>query len=170
VQVSASKLIVNSGEEVILNGKGASIFVWSSDDGVVNNVAGPQLIVKPAKTTTYTATGSGLPLCNETATTTIYVYENIVGVEEEIFKEGVGLYPNPGTGKLNVVLENSYIGKVSIQLLSITGSSVTTPINVWKYNSKLDVEVDNALHLQSGVYLVKIKLGEKVVTKKWLKY
>jgi PKD repeat protein len=170
VQVSASKLIVNPGEEVILNGKGASIFVWSSDDGVVNNVAGPQLIVKPTKTTTYTATGSGLPLCNETATTTIYVYENIVGVEEEIFKEGVGLYPNPGTGKLNVVLENSYRGKVSIQLLSITGSSVITPVSVWKYSNKLDVEVDNTLPLQAGAYLVKIKIGEKIVTKKWLKY
>jgi hypothetical protein len=110
-----------------------------------------------------------LPLCNGTATATIYVYENVVGVEEE-FRKGVSLYPNPGTGKLNVLLENSYTGKVSIQLLSITGVAAATPIDVWKYNSNLDVEVDNALRLQSGVYLVKIKLGEKVVTKKWLKY
>ncbi len=170
VQVSASKLIVNPGEEVILNGKGASIFVWNSNDGAINNVAGPQLIVKPVKTTTYTTTGSGLPLCNETATTTIYVYENIVGIEEESFKEGIDLYPNPGAGKLNVVLENSYTGKVSIQLFSITGHSVAAPVSVWKYNSKLDVEVDSGPHLQAGVYLVKIKLGEKVVTKKWLTY
>lgn len=170
VQVSSSKLIVIPGEEVTLNGKGASIFVWNSNDGVINNVAGPQLIVKPTQTTTYTTTGSGLPLCNEMATTTIYVRGSVVGVENEILVEGISLYPNPGTGKLNVVLENSYTGKVSIQLLSITGSSVVTPISVWKNNSSLDVEVDNALHLQAGVYLVKVKLGEKVVTKKWIKY
>lgn len=170
VQVSASKLIINPGEEVILNGKGASIFIWNSNDGVVNSVAGPQLIVKPTKTTTYTTTGSGLPLCNEAASTTIYVYDNVVGVEDENFKEGISLYPNPGTGKLNLVLENSYAGKVSIQLFSITGSSVITPVSVWKYNNKLDVEVDNTYHLQAGIYLVKIKLGEKIVTKKWLKY
>jgi hypothetical protein len=71
---------------------------------------------------------------------------------------------------LNVVLENSYRGKVSIQLLSITGSSVITPVSVWKYSNKLDVEVDNTLPLQAGAYLVKIKIGEKIVTKKWLKY
>jgi hypothetical protein len=170
VQVSSSKLIVNPGEEVVLNGKGASIFIWNSDDGKINNVAGPQIIVTPTKTTTYTTTGSGLALCNETATTTIYVRENIVGIEEESLAEGISLYPNPGTSKLNVVLENSYTGSVSIQLHSVVGSLVTAPVVVWKQNKKIEVEIDNAFQLPSGVYLVKMKLGEKVITRKWLKH
>ncbi|MDZ7647606.1 MAG: hypothetical protein U5K54_10770 [Cytophagales bacterium] len=89
MQVSASKLLVYPGEEVILNGKGAGISVWNSDDGVVNNFAGPQLVVKPTKTTTYTTTGSGLPLCNTEAKTTIYIRDNVVGVKNEYRAEDI---------------------------------------------------------------------------------
>ena len=82
VQVSASNTIVYPGQEVILNGRGASIFVWNADDGSVTGSTGPQLIVNPNETTTYTTTGSGLELCNNKANTTIYVSNQITGTEE----------------------------------------------------------------------------------------
>ena len=82
VQVSASKLLVSPGEEVILNARGASIFVWNADDGSVQNYAGPQLIVHPSQTTTYTIAGSGLALCNNSATTTIYATGTITRIPE----------------------------------------------------------------------------------------
>ncbi len=96
VQLSASKLIVYPGEEVVLNGQGASIFVWDADDGSVQDFTGPQLVVNPTEQTTYTIVGSGLDLCNATASTTIYIRESVVGIEETSISGEVSLYPNPG--------------------------------------------------------------------------
>ena len=59
VQVAASKQLIYPGEQVLLNGLGASIFVWDADDGSVTDFAGPQLAVNPTKQTTYTTTRLG---------------------------------------------------------------------------------------------------------------
>ena len=168
VQVSASKLLVYPGEEVILNGRGASIFVWNSDDGTVNNVAGPQLVVKPTKTTAYTTTGSGLPLCNASANTIIYIRDNVVGVEKESLENSVQLYPNPGTGKLNLTLENDYRGEVGVRLQSMLGTTVLPNALYQKAEQQYNVTLD-ATHLPSGIYLVQIRMGDNIVIKKWLK-
>jgi len=168
VQVSASKLLVYPGEEVILNGRGASIFVWNSDDGVVKNVAGPQLVVKPMKTTTYTTTGSGLPLCNAVANTIIYVRDNVVGVEGDNWGESIQLYPNPGSGTLNLTLENAYRGDLSVRMQSIVGTIVIPVTQYQKYDAQYSISLD-ASQLPQGLYLVQVSMGDKVVVKKWLK-
>jgi hypothetical protein len=168
VQVSASKLLVYPGEEVTLNGRGASIFVWNSDDGSVNNVAGPQLVVKPTKTTTYTTTGSGLPLCNAIANTIIYVRENVVGIEREYLESGVQLYPNPGSGKLNLIIENEYQGEVSVRMQSILGTTVLPNSEFLKFEQRHSITFD-ATHLSQGVYLLQIRMGNTIIVKKWLK-
>lgn len=168
VQVSASKLLVYPGEEVTLNGRGASIFVWNSDDGSVNNVAGPQLVVKPTKTTTYTTTGSGLPLCNAIANTIIYVRENVVGIEREYSEGNVQLYPNPGSGKLNLIIENEYRGEVSVRMQSILGTTVLPNCEFQKSEQRHSITLD-ATHLPQGVYLLQIRMGDNKIVKKWLK-
>lgn len=168
VQVSASKLLVYPGEEVTLNGRGASIFVWNSDDGSVNNVAGPQLVVKPTKTTTYTTTGSGLPLCNAIANTIIYVRENVVGIEREYLESGVQLYPNPGSGKLNLIIENEYQGQVSVRMQSILGTTVLPNSEFLKFEQRHSITFD-ATHLSQGVYLLQIRMGNTIIVKKWMK-
>ncbi|MBL7877793.1 MAG: T9SS type A sorting domain-containing protein [Cyclobacteriaceae bacterium] len=168
VQVSASKLLVYPGEEVILNGKGASIFVWNSDDGVVNNFAGPQLVAKPTKTTTYTTTGSGLPLCNTEAKTTIYVRDNVVGVKSEYRAEDIQVYPNPGTGKLNVTLENSYRGEVSVKVVSIWGKDAL-PITRFQKTSTQSQITLNSEGVPQGMYIIQVAMGDTLIIKKWVK-
>ncbi|MEK6783252.1 MAG: M43 family zinc metalloprotease [Bacteroidota bacterium] len=169
VQISASKLLVYPGEEVALNGRGASIFVWNAEDGTVTNYAGPQLIAHPTLTTTYTAAGSGLDLCNKTANTTIYVRDEITGIDEGSSYSGINLYPNPGSNNLNIVIENNVLGPINIQILSIIGSEVIDPIVEQKSETRISRTIDTT-DLRPGLYLIVVKQGGQPVVKKWVKY
>ncbi len=168
VQVASSKLLIYPGEEVILNGQGASIFVWDSDDGAINDFAGPQLIVNPTKQTTYTTFGSGLELCNTTASTTIYIRDVIVGIESPTSPAGISLYPNPGSSMLSVTIENDYIGDVRVGLQSSLGLSVTDAVLVKKVEKTAQATFETK-SLQPGVYLVVISMGKSKAIKKWIK-
>ena len=168
VQVSATKQLIYPGEEVRLNGQGASIFVWNSDDGTVNNVAGPQLIVNPTKQTTYITTGSGLDLCNTTTSTTIYIREVIVGVETPPIMAGISVYPNPGSSSMLVTVDNDYAGDVTIGMQSALGFAVNEPILIRKENRMVQASFETAA-LQPGVYLVVISMGKSTTIKKWIK-
>ena len=168
VQVSASQTLVFPGEEVILNGQGASIFIWESDDGTINDFAGPQLVVNPSKQTTYTTVGSGLDLCNNTAYTTIYIRDDVVGVEENPLSEGTHVYPNPGASSLNVSVENNYRGDVLIKLHSAMGIDAIAPVLKTKGEDKFSTQIETSA-LKSGVYMVIVKMGKTVTIKKWAK-
>jgi PKD repeat protein len=168
VQISSSKLLVYPGEEVVLNGRGASIFVWSAADGSVNNFAGPQLIARPITTTTYSANGSGLELCNKAANTTIYVRGEVTAVEASSFATDIHLYPNPGTNKLSVAIESKWRGVVTIQLLSMMGSEATPLVELQKSETSLTKTLDTS-ELSNGLYLVAIKQDGRTIVKKWVK-
>ncbi|MEJ1240181.1 M43 family zinc metalloprotease [Chryseolinea sp. T2] len=169
VQVSASKVLVYPGEQVVLNGQGASIFVWNADDGSVNNHTGPQLIVNPQEEVTYTTTGSGLDLCNNTATTTIYIRQDVVAVEETDPDNGVSLYPNPGTKPPHVQINNDYVGEVSVWLNDVTGHALGT-LTATKDFPSLAIDLPSeASAARSGVYYVVVEMGKTRVVRKWIK-
>ncbi len=167
VQVSSSALLINPGQQVVLNGRGASIFVWNADNGSVVNYTGPQLIVNPVQTTTYITTGSGLDLCNETASTTVFVSGDVVGVEEEPNDAQLSIYPNPGK-ELTIIIENKRIGPVKITLQSMTGQTHHTG-DIQKTNSVLQHSVDVS-RLPAGMYLISIDQVGSVIHRKWIKY
>jgi PKD repeat protein len=167
VQVSASKLLVYPGEEVVLNGRGASIFVWDSSDGAVQSVAGPQIIVKPTATTTYTTTGSGLDLCNGTATTTIYLRENFVGTEADEILAGLSIYPNPASTDVNVIIENEYRGALEIGIENMVGQHLST-----MHDMKTDTKYASTLEtnrLEAGLYFIRVTMAGKTKIIKWTK-
>ncbi len=168
VQVASSKQFINPGEEVILNAQGASIFIWNSvQDNTVTDVAGPQLIVNPIKTTTYKTSGSGLELCNNSAETTIYVREGeITGIEDQ-FTMNVTLFPNPGNNSLNVAFANAYRGPVHIELRSLLNQPIHS-IEASKTTERFDTKID-ASALPAGVYITSVKIGAKTVYGKWVK-
>jgi PKD repeat protein len=168
VQISASKPLVYPGEEVTLNGRGASIFVWGAADGSVRNFAGPQLIANPVATTTYTATGSGLELCNKTANTTIYVRGQITGAETIPVESGISIFPNPGTSSFNLIIENNFLGSARVQIFSAIGSEMNKRIVVQKSEMKVTQTIDTS-DLTPGIYLIKIQQNDGVVVKKWVK-
>jgi PKD repeat protein len=170
VQVSASKQLIYPREKVTLNGRGASIFVWNSDDGTISNIPGPQIEVTPTETTTYTTTGSGLDLCHTTATTTIYVrQEGIVGNEPDVTFASLSLYPNPGNDKLHIYFANGYRGDVELKLSSVLGSSVYYHESVEKNANEFGHAISTG-GLSPGLYILRVTLGDKVVNRKWVKH
>lgn len=167
VQVSTSVQLAYPGQEVILNGKGASIFIWNSDDGMVNNYTGPQLIVNPIETTTYITTGSGLDLCNSVASTTVYVSDNVTDAEVDLISKRLVISPNPGTTFFNVTFEDSYRGEVEITLFNPVG--VRQPLFIRKEKTEdLFDERINMGDISSGLYFIQVKIGETKVVKKWV--
>jgi PKD repeat protein len=167
VQVSSSKLYINPGEEVILNARGASIFVWKSGDNLVNNIAGPQIIVRPVVTTTYEISGSGLDLCNATAFTTIYVKEGPVTGVNEIITTPLTLFPNPGSNTLNISFESDYRGQVSVQMKSLLNQAVHSS-EMSKTSERFEASIDTSM-LSPGVYITSVKVGDKTIHGKWVK-
>jgi PKD repeat protein len=164
VQVSSSNTIIFPGQEVVLNGRGASIFVWNSDNGSVTNFTGPQLIVNPTESTTYTTLGSGLELCNSEASTTIYVSNQITGLEET---EDLRLSPNPGTHEVVVEYTAPYLGSIDITVYTTQGHMISgSRIN--KDSPTLIIRIDSD-SWPSGVYLVKVNMGNRPQFKKWIK-
>ena len=168
VQVSASKQLVYPGEEVVLNGQGASIFVWTAEDGSIQNFVGPQLVVNPSQQTTYTVVGSGLELCNTTTATTIYIRESVVGVEDTDPDQGITLFPNPGGNATTLTIDNDYTGKVEVVLKSSVGANVGSTVVIDKTGKTVNIPMETA-SLKPGVYVIKIGMGKKQVTRKWIK-
>ncbi len=169
VQVSASKLLVYPSEEVILNGRGASIFVWNSLDGAVNNYAGPQLIFNPVQTTTLLTVGSGLDLCLDSAYTTIYIRKNIVGVNEVVVDDAIEIFPNPGSDHFSVKILGKYRGSGSVEMVS---PLMTQPVNIIHFEKQTDdqyIMFDN-ISMSNGLYLLKIRIGNQTITRKWVKW
>ncbi len=168
VQISTSKQLIYPGEAVTLNGRGASILSWSTDDGEVQNYSGPQLIIHPTKTTIVTTNGSGLELCNKVATTTIYVRENVTGVDDHLLANSVMLYPNPGQEMLNIEVENTFRGEVSFQIRSVVGNEISSSVVLKKESDNLTHSF-NTTTLQPGIYFVQINMDGRSVIKKWIK-
>jgi PKD repeat protein len=168
VQVSASKLLISPGEEVQLNGRGASIFIWNSSDGTITDVAGPQIIVTPTSTTTYTTSGSGLPLCNDETVTTIYVRENVVESEGPLSLEKLSVYPNPSLEDIEISFENSFRGTVGVDIISMTGQSALKRMTALKGNQRFKQKVVTS-EIPAGFYLIRIKTDKAVSLIKWVK-
>ncbi len=167
VQVSSSKLFINPGEEVILNARGASIFIWSSADNVVKNVPGPQIIVRPVVTTTYETKGSGLDLCNPSAFTTIYVKEGPITGVNEVLTTPLSLFPNPGSNSLNISFESGYRGPIHVQMRTILNQSVHTS-QYAKNDERFETSVDTS-SLGPGVYITTVQIGGETINQKWVK-
>lgn len=166
VQVAASTQLAYPGQQVILNGRGASIFVWNSDDGVVSNFTGPQLIVNPKATTTYFTKGSGLELCTEEAGTTVYVSDNVTRAEQIPSGNGLTVYPNPGAQSLTFTLNNNYFGPIAISLIDVLGRNIIEE-TFTKDHAQFSAPIESE-SIQPGLYLVRLSYGNKTITQRWI--
>jgi PKD repeat protein len=168
VQMSASKTLIAPGEEVTFNGKGASIFSWNALDGSVQNAIGPQLVVRPDKTTTYEVTGSGLELCQKTARTTIFTREGTVtGLEPAPVIRELQLYPNPGSSELHLQLSNKFIGTIGVQIHSAIGHEVGKE-ELSKTTESFSAVI-NTTSLAQGIYFITVSAGTEKTVRKWIK-
>jgi PKD repeat protein len=167
VQLTASKQFILPGEPVTLNARGASIFSWTGQN--LSSTLGGQVIARPTQTTSYTVTGSGLDLCNATATARIYVQPGtITGVPTALPDEALTVSPNPSDGLTAVSFRNTSRGILTLSVRNVAGVEVLK-----QQYQKTDDGFEQTLDLRTmpgGLYLVEVRIGSQVVRKKVVKY
>jgi hypothetical protein len=165
VQVATSSIVVDAGQSVTLNARGASIFTWQSPNNDLNTTLGPQVIAQPTQTTTYTVTGGG-DLCNQAARVTVYV-RNPTALTPEVLDRQLTVYPNPGPGAFVLDVANNLTGAVEIGVYNVVGRQLSRMRDVKTgeaFRKTLNLSV-----LPGGVYFVEFTLGELKVRKKIVK-
>ncbi|WP_128544392.1 M43 family zinc metalloprotease [Larkinella soli] len=167
VQITVSSQFVAPGEPVTLNARGASLFSWAGEN--LSSTLGAQVTARPTQTTSYTVTGSGLDLCNTTATARIFVRPgSVTGVPQITADQALAVSPNPNFGQTTVTFRNSQRGTLTLSLRSAAGIEVLK-----QQYQKTEDAFERSLDLRTlpaGLYLVEVRIGEQVVRKKILKY
>ncbi|MCU0352263.1 MAG: M43 family zinc metalloprotease [Cytophagales bacterium] len=154
VQAGASEIFIDAGQPVTLRARGASLFEWSPTTNL-SATLGPQVVAFPTQTTTYTVTGSGLDLCNNRATVTVFV-RNVTATEPNPVEQALTLSPNPTDGLLRVTLSNGMRGTVNMVVYDALGRQVLT-----QRDRKTTDAFEDTLpteRLAAGVYIVEFEL------------
>lgn len=147
--ISGNQTLVCIGESVILQGNGASSYLWST------NETGSSIVVSPLVNTIYSLTGTNQNGCSRSATYTLEVSEctGVTSLEKEITYM---IYPNPTDGLLNV-LSSEPLTEASLILLNSSGQLV----------HKQDLDGSSAQvnfrNCSPGLYQLQIKRGGTTV-------
>jgi hypothetical protein len=166
VQVAVSEQFVDPGTAVTINARGASIFSWTGEN--LSSNLGPQIIVRPTQTSSYTVTGSATDLCTSTATARVFVRAGTVTGAEPTAGQELSITPNPSDGVATLSFRNKLRGQLNISVRTLTGVEI-----IRQQHQKTEDRFEQSLDLQrypTGVYLVEVRLGDEVFWKKIVKY
>ena len=135
---------------------------YSSSDTSIVTIVGNEVTIIGVGSVTITASQAGnsnyeaaTPVSQMLTITTLGINNNDLLLSE------IGVYPNPSTHFIIIDLKNSTTAKV--QVYDVIGKLI---LNVPAYNSNEKLDTSS---FKTGVYLVKIKVDNKVVTKRILK-
>jgi ubiquitin len=135
---------------------------YSSSDTSIATIVGNEVTIIGVGSVTITASQAGnsnyeaaTPVSQMLTITTLGINNNDLLLSE------IGVYPNPSTHFIIIDLKNSTTAKV--QVYDVIGKLI---LNVPAYNSNEKLDTSS---FKTGVYLVKIKVDNKVVTKRILK-
>ena len=78
-------------------------------------------------------------------------------------ESSLNFYPNPSKGFLNIEIKNNPSKNNSLFIYDITGKIVK---QLSFENNSTSLENINLKDLNTGVYFLKLKLGEKILSKK----
>jgi len=88
---------------------------------------------------------------------------SVLSIDEQIGFNSFRIYPNPNRGSFNVAIENPTSNTIDIMVFDINGRQVFSK----QFTLELPFNTPiNLGHVQSGLYLVKIKAGTKVLNQK----
>jgi len=94
--------------------------------------------------------------------------EGYIGLEEEFGEKSVNIYPNPNNGVFSLNVFSLTQDEINIAVTDLTGKVVYKDLmNCSSGENSKEIEVEN---LQSGLYLVSVRKGNEVVTKKLFIY
>ena len=131
---------------MLLKGHGADSYVWSTGD-TANCIA-----VCPENTITYSVTGFRGGCSGEASTT-------LLAIDEPLTAEEVMVYPNPAHNQVTITAQQIH----SISLVSILGQTLLQE-NVNANSTTLNLQT-----LPNGIYFIRIKTADSIVTKKLIK-
>lgn len=157
---------IQPGGFTILNGTGASSYVWIPTAGLSNpNIANP--IAQPLVTTIYSVVGTDVNGCTGENAMILYV-EGTVGLEGQLGEGGTvnPVFPNPASTAITFSAELEVRGELAIRLLDVNGKYVQ---NVYKQKAQsglFEYTWQRRASLGSGIYFAEWELnGRKFVQK-----
>ncbi|WP_298515187.1 S8 family serine peptidase [uncultured Kordia sp.] len=101
---------------------------------------------------------------NTTYIDNIRVITSILSVEENTLDRAISMYPNPAKSNVNVVINTSVGNTYEIELMNSLGQTITK-IEETRFNARATQNLDVSQY-GTGLYFVKVKVGNQSVTKK----
>lgn len=93
------------------------------------------------------------------------LYDNFLGVEENIIASKIKLFPNPATDRLSLMIDTS-ISSMSYELVDISGKKLITNSEQSVNNKRLDINISA---LNTGIYFLRVATNLGDTTIKFIK-
>ena len=90
--------------------------------------------------------------------------QSTLSVEENALERAIAMYPNPASSNVDIVINTSTGNTFEIELLNSIGQTITK-IEETRFNARAQQKLDVSQY-GTGLYFVKIKVGDQSVTKK----
>lgn len=141
---------------------GAISWFWDFGDGTSSTLQNPSHnFVAMGPTTVCLTVSDGT--CPHTTCQNLTVQAPI-GIDDELFAQGVKVYPNPNNGRFAIGFELEDFENIAIELFSLTGQVVYQSQMEHVLNTSVDVDVTG---IASGIYMLKVSTeSQKVLYKK----
>ncbi|MEZ4903112.1 MAG: metallophosphoesterase [Spirosomataceae bacterium] len=160
--------IIQFGEQASLKLKfeGQSPYTYTLSDNSTQTVATAsyQILVKPELLTTYSLLSVSNVCGNGTISGSARVNVIITGIEEE---KAINVFPNPTHDKLNIEIKGTRTQTLEWDMIDATGRKVKK--GVLRKNQPNYFEVELA-DLPAGVYVLRMGLVDKTITRKIVKH
>ncbi|WP_114905156.1 S8 family serine peptidase [Kordia sp. SMS9] len=90
--------------------------------------------------------------------------ETTLSLGENTLEKAITMYPNPATNNVDIAINTTIGNTYEIELLNSIGQTITK-INETRFSASAQQKLDVS-GFDTGLYFVKIKVGDQVVTKK----
>lgn len=145
LMVSASSETICAGNSATLSVTGAATYSWS--EGTQNESS---IVVSPTISTVYTLTAENNEGCVGDTTYNLNVVICTGIGKNTIIDANTFVYPNPNTGFINVVVDNSITSACTLQIFDVAGKEV---YNTTLKGNTTGVDIKN---LANGLYTYKV--------------
>ncbi len=85
--------------------------------------------------------------------------------EQEVFKSGLTVYPNPAAGEFNLDFELIEAGKIRVEVLDLMGRQVLNKDFGFQASGAQTIQIPGS-ELSNGMYLIRMHVGETIIDRK----
>jgi len=133
----------------------SSLPTWLTFDALARTFSGTPEVGEGSFIIKVTATDSGgLSVSDEFALNFL-----ITGSEDLSLSKKIILYPNPATGKLDLLIHDAYTGNVNISVIDNNGTILFT-VEIYKQGVELIYTIDLS-GKSNGVYFIRVQTGNR---------